>query len=160
MTTFRDTLDANQAQAKNIPDEVHSVEHKHTEADQAEGVAGAHTWNDFSFAPADVKQGATEGTLWATHESILGSGEEFTPSNGMHSTGADHVARFNSALHGLGHVKQGPSNNHAAAPGVARATIADCGCTGPCTCDMDRLHATKQDSGFTFRQRQADRRGR
>lgn len=159
---YRERLEENQEKTtgpQNLA-EAGPIQHKNTQADGPEGEAGAHGWNDSSFMPADVRQGATEGSLWASETSILGTGEAFTPSNGMHSTGADHIDAFNSALQGLGHVKQGPSYVSELAPGAARATIADCGCNGPCTCSMSILDATSQGAGTTFRERESRRIGR
>ena len=157
MSTFRDKLNINQGKAASLQDVINHVTHKHTQADQAEGIAGSHEWNDYSLTPADVKQGATEGASWASETSIKGTGMAFTPSNGLHQVGSDVIGAFNSALHGLGQVKQGPSYVSEAAPGVARASIPDCGCKGPCTCDLSNLNAQGQGEGHTFRERQAER---
>ena len=162
MSTFREKLAANKtdiASPQSI-DDVHVVHHKHSEADEPNGEAGNHTWNDYSLRPQEVRENATDGTLWATHTSILGTGQEFTVTNGLHSTGADHIDCFNSALQGLGHIKQGPSWASDPASGVARATIADCGCNGPCTCNLSDLSPQTQGAGDTFRERQSRRVGR
>ena len=159
MSTFREKLDKTHAKAESLKDVTH-VTHKHTQADVPQGVAGAHNWNDSSLRPAEVHKGATAGASWAAEHSISGSGMDFTPSSGMHSVGADHIGAFNSALRGLGQVKQGPSYVSDPASGVARASIDDCGCKGPCTCDLHNLNAQGQGSGRSFRDRQSARVGR
>lgn len=140
-----------------------SVSHKHTQADTAQGNAGLGGDNAYPRQSNDSEaHAARAGQHWST----LGFQDPgpFTPSNGLHAVGSDHVSVFARSISFSGGVRQGSSWTSDPAPGAARAFGGSGGGGGngaPLShLTNNKVEVQTQGSGRTFRSQQSSRVGR
>ena len=136
----------------NEPNYAIHVQHKHTAADTTTGP-------EEEIYPGVVTSEETEGAQMGQAGASRGYQqiEDFTPSVGMHSVGADHADSFSDALQYAGGVRQGHMFVSDPAPGAARVG------GNPAFGGNDGNHAYEDidvqtdGSGETFEERQHSR---
>lgn len=126
----------------NTNDGLGEVDRGHSSNDSSHGAG----WNgyDGEFVANSVESAhARHGQLNATHG--YQTPGPFTPSNGLHPVGNDHVGVFARSVNMAGGVRQGHAFVSDPASGVARAPIADF---------SPRYTVQGQRAGDTFQARQ------
>jgi hypothetical protein len=143
MTTWRETHERT-IKSSSVKDEPIKAEHHHSPVDTTTGPAAQIYPGTVSHAET---HGAATGQLGATHG--MQDPGPFTPSDGMHCTGQDHIDCFEKSINMSGGVRQGHTFTSDPAPGVACASIEP---TAASHLDMQN-----QGSGETFQDRQHKR---
>lgn len=143
MTTYRQTRE-HLIKSSSANNEPIKAEHHHSPVDTTTGPE-AHLYP--GTVTAIETHGAATGQLGATHG--MQDPGPFTPSDGMHSTGHDHIYCFEKSVNMSGGVRQGHTFTSETAPGIAAASIEPT--------FVDHRSVQDQGSGETFQDRQHKR---
>ena len=143
MTTWRETHE-NRIESSSVSSEPIRAEHHHSPVDTTTG-PDAHVYP--GTATAIESHSASVGQLGATHG--MQDPEPFTVTDGMHSTGHDHIYCFEKSVNMSGGVRQGHTFTSETATGSACASIEPVA--------HSHLEVQGQGSGETFQDRQHKR---
>jgi hypothetical protein len=143
MTTYRQTRE-HLIKSSSVNSEPIKAEHRSSSVDTTTGPAAQIYPGTVSRAET---QGAATGQLGATHG--MQDPGPFTPSDGMHCTGHDHVDHFAQSIKMSGGVRQGEGCTSETAPGAACASVKPTA--------AGHLDMQDQGSGETFQERQQKR---
>jgi hypothetical protein len=121
------------------------VDPGHSDRDPSSGPNGGGSVDAVHEATYTLESLAQRGQLEAT-KGYQAPGP-FTPSNGMHSVGQDHIGCFSDAVNRSGGVRQGSTFVSYPADGVARADVVE-------NTGLHGVVVQSQGSGVTFEERQ------